>query len=900
MDSSRRPLLIHSKMRPPRLRPERVRRDRLFAQLGAARALPLTLVSAPAGYGKSVLVADWLAHSELPFGWVSLDPGDGDPSSFLAYLVSAVRSVAPGACPQSLDTAMASTLPSIERIAARLVNELDRLDTDLVLVLDDFHLARGPAVHELVEALLRHPPAPVHFVLIGRFDPALPLQSLRTSGQMEEIRQRDLELTAEEADEFFSGWPGLDLDAATVERFRKATEGWVLGLKLATLSLQAGVTADQVLAALERGTGQAQRFLLQEVLEAQPERIRQSLLELSIVHRLCRPLCHAMTFDLETGDSEPDPITWAIDRGLFITALDAQGEWFRLHQIFREALRRELDRTSEPNRVAELHRRAAVWFEGNDLPDEALCYYLEADRPDDALSLVKRRRIELMEQDRWGKLRGWLAALPRERVDSEPELLLLRAWIQEDEQRFEEMLATAAAAASLDAQGDEGILGEIETLESAHLYFGGQGEELSKTCRRALSRIPVEHAVARGFALALAAFGEQMAGRAAGAERLLLDEMRSGPSRSRTLKAYALAALGFVHSMQGDAASQVRVGREHLTLARNQGLARSEAYARYLLGLGLLESASLAEARQVLEPLSDLVLGRDLGNFTYGSMALGLVEQRDGAPEAARHVADGLVARSLELGDADHLRLTRAYEAEIAIRQGRLGDAISWARTFEPRPSRLRNRFFQPELTWLRVLLAEGDAASLRTAKEAAGDLRLDLESVHANRLLVDLLLLQALLTNRLEGRKGALPILDEAIERAWPLAIERPFDEHGEAPFDLLAELAAEGSKAAFLSRVRQPAGKAAAAGRDRSVEESTRLRRTLGAQSLIDELTTRELDVLELLARRLTNKEIAERLFISPATVKRHNANIFDKLAASGRRAAVERALELGILSE
>ena len=509
-----------------------------------------------------------------------------------------------------------------------------------------------------------------------------------------------------------------------------------------------------------------------------------------------------------------------------------------------------------------------------------------------------------MSLERWDLLNRWLSSLPADVVENDPELLLTRAWIEEDAYRYTELLQTLARVERLVAEGRAQssaphLGGEIDALASGSSYLGCQGPEVVELAQRALTMLPLEQLTPRGFALALLGFGHQMCGDAHRSEAVLQEALQDRSFDGTTFEGLLLTTLSFVHWMEADIPRLVRTARDALRKAEENDLAKSASYARYLLGIGLFEAGELEAAQECLEPLLSSRLNSQLGNCLHGTFALALISEERGRSGHACELAEAATARALEARNSDAATLAIAFQAELALRQGRLAEALAWARTFEPSIHGIRNRFFQPEITFVKVrLVANGEPASEETSSLLC-ELRSHLESLHARRHLIDVLLLQALHEQGCGNAAGALSYSREAVKLASPRGVRLPFHDLGPELAELLGRLDLEDADRSFVDSIPRfgegaVVAEAVARGnfRARNLPAATEL--------LVEPFTERELDVLTLLAERLSNKEIAARLGISPATIKRHNANIFDKLQVQGgRREAVAKAERLGILS-
>ena len=421
--------IIRTKLFRPTVGDDIVARPRLFRKLEKGSKGRLTLVSASAGSGKSILVSSWLESCGRPNGWLSLDDEIRDLTTFLRYFLSAVRRIFPEACP---DTWALLDLPdtrSPDVAATELVNELSAIKTPFVLVLDDYGYVHDSDIHEVLNQVLKHSPPALHLVVLTRRDPPFPLHSFRAGGDLVEIRQKDLQFTIPETAAFLEKAVGLPIDESALEYLHERTEGWAVGLRLVALSLD---NRDDVNAFLREMKGDArhvQDYLLTEVLSRQSPAMRDGLLKTSILDRFCAPLCRALCHpsceDLCGPECDGQVFIKKLEESnLFCIALDEDHQWLRYHHLFQQLLQRTLQSRYSAEEIAALHDRARAWFEENGMIEEAFHHALAGSGSEAAGTVVARHRHELMNKEQWHRLRRWLELLPGATVENDPELPL--------------------------------------------------------------------------------------------------------------------------------------------------------------------------------------------------------------------------------------------------------------------------------------------------------------------------------------------------------------------------------------------------------------------------------------------------------------------------------------------
>lgn len=489
--------LVATKLHVPEVRPGSVPRAELVRRLAAADGCKLTLVCAPAGWGKTVLLAQWRASpaEERPFAWVSLDPNDDDPVRFWAYVIAALRTVEPELGVQAL-AALPSAGPALlDAVVAPLITELDALPGQLVLVLDDYHLLRNEQIHASMAFLLRHLPRGLHLALAGRADPPLPLASLRAAGELTEIRAAELRFSDADADALLNDSLGLGLERPEVELLQARTEGWAAGLQLAALSLRTQKDRQAFLKAFAGDDRQIGEYL-NEVLDGQPARLREFLLRTSILDRMCADLCDAV---VGKGDAA-EQLAAAERSNLFLVPLDARREWYRYHHLFSDLIRHELDRT-DPAVVPELHRRAAAWHREKGEVEDAIAHATAAGDFADAGELIARHWRPTFALGQRERVAAWIDALPREAVLADSRLCLARGWTSLflGHHAEGEWWARAAEAGSL-----PGPLPDWPSVEAAAAllrgtcaYFAGDVGAAIEHGRRAIALDPDETSPSR-------------------------------------------------------------------------------------------------------------------------------------------------------------------------------------------------------------------------------------------------------------------------------------------------------------------------------------------------------------------------------------------------------------------
>jgi LuxR family transcriptional regulator, maltose regulon positive regulatory protein len=910
--------LLETKLYLPRSPRGLVSRPRLTERLERGAGSRLSLVSAPAGFGKSTLLAEWLAAG--PDGraggrtaaWLSLDRADNSPRTFWTYVVAALRTAAPGVGTAATALLQDPVQQPIETVLTTLLNDLAALSGDLVLVLDDYHLIDSVEVQAGMVFLLDHLPPRLHLVLSGRSDPALPLARMRARGELVETRAADLRFTAEEAAGYLNEVMGLRLTADDVAALEGRTEGWIAALQLAALSMQG---RDDPAAFIDGFTGDDRYvvdYLVEEVLQRQPEEVRAFLLQTSVLGRLSGPLCDAVT-----GRSGGRAMLETLERGnLFLVPLDDRRQWYRYHHLFADMLQtRLLD--EHPDLAPDLHRRAGSWFDQHGEREVAIHHALAGKDFERAAELVERAIPTMRRHRREATLLGWLAQLPDELFRVRPVLSIghvgaLLACGETDgvETRLRDaerwLGAPEPGPGSADPVAGPVVLDdeEFRRLPSwVAVYRAGQAMALGDPAstvtraRQALELLDRDDHLGQGAAAALLGLASWAGGDLDAAEQGYLDAMASLRRAGHAADLLGCAiALADIRIAQGRLGAAMLVYQDGLRLASEQPGPALRGAADVHVGISALhcEHGDLAGATEHL--LASQEFGEQNGlprNPYRWCVAMARIRVGQGDPAGAVDLLDQ--ATRLYVADFyPDVRPVPASRARVWLQVGRLDDAVDWARRqgLSAGDDLTYLREYE-HLTLARVLLARHRAGHAAGALEEAVGLleRLLRGAEDGGRTgsVIEVLALQALA----QQARGDLPAALDALRRALLLA----------APERYVRLLLDEGDPMrALLDAVARPgtaAGHEGAAAYARRLSAGWRPAETTAAgQPLVEPLSTRELEVLRLLATDLGGPEIARTLVVSVNTVRTHTKSIFTKLGVNNRRAAVRRADELGLL--
>lgn len=893
------PQIVRSKLQRPREIGDFVARSELLTLLEAGSSRPLTLLVAPAGYGKTALVAHWLAGRNGQTAWLSLDHDDSDPIVFIHYFAAALRTVVPNACAETLAHLDAVQQAPWTHLVGSLSNDLAALPVPLVLVLDNYQRIDSPPIHALLDRLLEHPASALHLLLIARNDPPLSLGALRVREEVNEIRMRDLQLGQRETAVLLERCTGHPISAAALDRLQACCEGWPVGVRLAARALRRQRDVVDVLEHHFSGsTREVEQYFCEEVLAEQSVSTRDCLLRTSILDRFCAPLCDAVLGEGCDGHSFMQRMS---SGALLCTAIDDRLYWYRHQRLFREFLQRQLGLQYPASEIAELHRRAAAWFETQDLLEEAIPQALAAAGAAAAGHLLARHGQRLLNLEQWPRLEHCLRLLPLGTVEEDPELLLLKAWLMYHQGRHVETPAVLDRIEVLLESAADGLpavaalRGNVLALRSLQHYLEGQADRATGAAEQALQGgLPRECAQARVLAQAVIAGARQMCGDLVGARQSLHAALARASGPIDVSQAPLLATLCFIDWMAADLSALQWTANQYYPLCGDRLLgAGSPVLGRYFHGLVQYQRNELALAEATLLPALAPKSAPRPGYRTEVSFVLAAVYQALGQTDLARELVDTVCEHLRRNGDSPALFRAQACQADLALRQGRTDAAREWARNFDPGPIQFVYRFCNaPHLTLARVWIAEGSAESHEQAARLLQLLETELMARHNVRFLIEVLALKALLRHLHGEETAACELLGRAVVLAQPGGFIRLFVDLGQELVPPLKRLQTSQGIVGHAANVRYVAQILAAFDDDWLVNA--------GRQQVGADLTRRELKILKLLAVRLSNIEISEELCISRATVKRHTQNIYRKLRASSRREAVFKARTLNLLAD
>jgi len=905
-DVSHQHRLLITKLYIPHVRSKLVPRPRLTERLNEGMGGKLTLISAPAGFGKTTLLSEWRQQSKLPVAWLSLDEDDNDPVRFWAYFLTALQTIRVDIGESVLPLLHSSHPPPINSTLVALINDVTTVSSDFALVLDDYHTIATQEIHSAMVFLLDHLPPQMHLTIASRANPPLPLARLRAQDQLTEIHASDLRFTSDEASTFLKEVMGLGLSTEDIVALETRTEGWIAGLKLAALSVQG---REDIHGFIESFTGDYHYildYLSEEVLQRQPESVQTFLLQTCILDQLSGPLCDAVT-----GREDGQEILERLEAAnLFLIPLDDTRYWYRYHRLFADLLRRRLDQL-QPEQVPELHLRASKWCERNGLVSEAVNHALAAGDFERAARLVEGSARRFLFRGEMVKLRSWMNALSDELVRSRPRLCIdnawlliatgyqfdaAEAWLQAAERALDGNPDGAADGAAEEAA--EGLVsnagriehmrGRIAAIRANMALLQGNRSRAVMLARQALEQLPEEDLTLRALVALIVGRVYRDEGDIS-ALRLILAQVSTISEATDTLglSVLALDHLATAQVMQGQLHRAAKTWRQELKLVSQQSARRLPMASAGYIGLGSLmyEWNNLdTAARHAMEGIELAKQGGLVGNLVNGRILLAQLQQAQGRLDDALDTLQD--AAQLVPGPSENWLVAKvaACQARLWLVQGNVEAAARWGQEHGLGAEDEPNYLHEFELLIVaRVLIAQGkhsDAVSLlKRLLEAA-------EAAQRGDSLIQILALQALALYAQGKTAGAMVVLERTLSLAEPEGYTRVFVDEREPMAELLRHAASRRLMPDYVLRL------LAAFGSTITITPSA-------AQLLVEFLTERESEIIRLLAARLSSREIAEELTISANTARTHIKNIYSKLNVHSRAQAIERARALNLLS-
>jgi len=879
-----------------------VRRTVLLEILETNIEKPLTLISAPAGYGKSVLMSSWLEESRLPSAWISLDHHDNDFRTFAAYFLASLRGLHSNLGKEVQALLQTPRLPPPHVIAHSLMNDLERTKGRFILAMDDYHFIHEKRIHDLLAEFLRYPLSSLHLAIASRVDPPLPLVTLRVKGQLTEIRVPDLRFSEKETADFLYKATGETVEEEMARKLAEKTEGWVTGLSLACLSSSERLKdLNRIIENLPEKSPHVTRYLFDETFSRQPESVQNYLLATSILDRFNAELCEAVcapdshSFAFQVGGQAF--MAWLEDSNLFVIPLDKDRGWVRYHHLFQEFLRWQLKKRVGKQEISALCKRASGWFTENGFIDEAIEYALRAGDLKAIGQLIEENRYHLLNGDRWYDLDRWLSQVPEELIQQRLELLLAKIWVLSLQFSLTDIVPLLKKAEALLKRNPKiGGEGEIAFFKGMILFWEGALEECLKHLKRALDFFSPEKVRAKIAVYTYFALAGQLIGRGHEVIQSYRKNLHS-ITLDKRIRVRMTAAMIFVYLLSGELMKAKELVFRVIDLSKEFRNPYVEAWMSYFEGMihyhwNDLNAAAkhfmgAIKRRYHMDAFSDIECYAGL-IFSYQGMRR--------TDDALRTMKE-MIVYAHESDNPYSLFRARSVQARLWLLQNDLTSATRWLAAADFSIERKIMLFWvdEPRITRCRVQIARGTETDLNDAEE---DLKTYLGEAHlAHNIprLIELWLLNAVVAQKRGCVNEALSALRRAVTLAKPGGYLRSFVELEPELRVLFEQVPPSMREEEFFIRIQSACDRKTSG---KTMKEAKELPPQVRNQALSDPLSNREIEILSLLVEGLRNKEIANRLFISLETVKKHVSHIIRKLKAQNRQEAVSNAFKAGIL--
>jgi LuxR family maltose regulon positive regulatory protein len=933
--------VLATKLHIPPFRPSFISRPVLLDALEKGLSSKLTLVSAPAGFGKTTILSEWAQKCKRPFIWLSVDERDNDPQRFFMHFIAAIQGIEADIGITSLESLQASQFPPLESFFTGLINEISGVSTPFVLVLDDYHLVSNRIVHEGLIFLVENLPPQVHLVISGRADPTWPIARLRAQGMMNEIRTNDLRFSSDEVAQFLLDMMGLRLSFKDISALEARTEGWIAGLQMAAVSMKGRRDISSFIRSFTGSHRFIMDYLVEEILERQTSTIQNFLLKTSILDQMTAGLCDAVIEELDIGDRggevegqmRVDPQTpissqqileYLEQANLFLIPLDDERNWYRYHHLFSQLLQSRL-RQIYPGKVMDLHIRASRWFESVDMYDQAISHAFAAENTKRAADLVEQHAMTMITRSELGALSKWLKLLPDEILRSRPWLCTHQAWIKYwhgPRVEVEEWLEAAEIALQgrSERNGDldrDDVMGPLSEDEKNHI--AGQIAAI-----RAYGAIPE------------------------GDYRLVSQMAEEGLSLlpdGDFAQSVCAVALGAANRGKGDIAAALDAfdkAKEYALMRGNRQQAIT-AYCYY--GEQQIKQAALQDALRTFEEalkVAEMKPGKLIGSAGFPLVCMADLYREWNELDKAEELLSQSIEISLHWGIADFVAMTYIVQSRLQLTKGDLTGLRNTIQKADQLEGRMKiDPWVHTQLDEcrLRFWLANGELSTVKSwfdesDLKADGELSYfsDLHHLNLARVLVALgkgstqdgyleeavnlldrilqateksqwihetikaLILQSLAYDALAENQEAVATIKRALKLAQPGNYVRIFLDEGPPIVGLLEALRDNEEVGEYAIKLLTSAEIDEIEGDQRQILDAE----GYGASShpLVEDLTDREMEVLQLLRTGMTSTEIAEELIIAVSTVRSHLKNIYGKLGTHSRMEAIQKAEELGWL--
>lgn len=893
--------VLQTKLHRPPVTDDVLIRSRIIQTFESKKELPFSLISAPAGFGKSMAVSQWLDQTDNLYAWVSLDDDHNDLRTFLNYLKSAIEKIFPNVLEELSSYLSGGILPPIKILSYAVINDLDTIQQNFILAFDDYHKITNQQIHEFVSMLLTYPPEHMHFCMITRIDPPLNLNKLMANNRMHEVRMSDLSFTNDEISELFLKLNKNDLNPEMAQAFFNRTEGWIVSLRMAFLNVQKSEDVAKVLNALKGDSYSLSFYLLEEVLKKQPKEIQNKLLKTAVLNRFNGDLIDAI---IDTDSAEENKLTghqfieWLIKGNLFIIPLDDERKWFRFHHLIQELLKNWLKKDLGEDQIKEIHENAGSWFAEHQFIEEAIAHKLKASNPKGACEIIEKNRMTELENDNWVTVQKWLQLVPESHRANSPNILLAEAWVAYQNFQLEKMdviLKQVFSILDTEAKNEE-ALGEAHLLSGMLIVLVGNGVLALDHLDKADHFLPTNYKLITGTLYLHQALGRSMIGQKEEA-LVKLKQQIAVNHKSPIYVTRLLGGLFYVNQFAAHLPCAIEGAKRAQNASRKYDMVYTNAMSACLEGTALFSAFKLEEAlkifEQVVEYRFSLHVGTALDAIAAKTITHQLLQQPAEADKSLKLLEDFEKVNST----SGNLVITSSCSARLSLMRGEISSAVAWEKSVQEKPC-FANTFVWvevPMLTQIRVLLVKNKEDSLVKASSLLDEFLKVTQSHHLYNQVIEAKVLKTVMFQKQNKTEEALKVLEDAVLLAKPGQYIRPFIEIGIEMKALLKKLPKNELIQGFINELLEcyPSQNNS----NQAVINKFQLNSKGDFKSLI---TIRETEIIQMLAKGLRNKEIADTIFVAEGTVKKHIYNICQKWNVNSRIHLLKIARELGLIEK
>lgn len=896
--------ILQTKLYRPKVSEKIIFRSALVKQLEGNIDKPLSLISAGAGYGKSVTVSQWLSTTKAFHCWVSLDDEHNELRMFLSYFKEALEKIFPGKLSELGNIIRGGDLPTVSSLVKILINELDTIKESFIVVLDDFHRIIDKQVIELMTLLIQFPPEMMHLCLITRRDPTLNLAKLRAQNRLSDIRMSDLAFSTEEIGTLAKKVRDINLPLSTSEILYNKTEGWAVGICLSLLSLDKSKEVDKMNKALSINMQSSSDYLVEEVLSKQMPWVKELLILSSVLNRFSAELIDeiigSVLLKYEVPISGSAFITKVQQTNLFIVPLDDNRKWFRHHHLFQDLLKAQLKHYQGPEQINSLHLTIAKWFDKNGFMEEAVQHAIKANDYHVAVDFVSNYRYDLMEKWQMLRLNSLIDFLPQNCIEESPALLMAKASIMEYRRQTPEMMVfiekakTLKSNRSVVSQELDAVRGEIATIEGELLLWNSEWRGALKYSNKALELLPNSATHMLSYAMGIPIVCSQLSNSIENINEVLIKHpIKNDFMHTRVQLWYCLA-----YAMEGDTSKLLMSAKELFLSAEKIKNQESVYFGKHFLGVGYYLTFKDDQAEPYLKSVVDNPYVAWAIYMHNGAYMLCSIYIEKGEVEKANQLMEDVIKVSEESQTAVSVTLAKNMQVELALKERNIEKALL-LNNQEVNYNLLPPLWFVyvPQLTPVKLKLAINTTESIEDALQMLSEIEVQMRQSNKKTILIDVLILQAVALNAQNNEKDTLLKINEAISMSCMGNCIRTYVDYGP---DLKENLNKVLNTSEYSSHIQNILN--AIADRENSIHKITKIKQAkrpvpynIAIKS--DSLSTRELEIAKLVCDGLRNKEIAHQLFVSEDTVKKHLYNAYKKLGINNRIELVSKAFELDL---